>query len=311
MAKRIIGSLKKLIDRHWIKEFLRHYIGGLYNRASGHHIFLMAGGLAFSLFVCIIPLILIVFSLLGVILEKPSVADEIETFIDRAVPYENYASFVKEKVFMLVNEFKVFKSLAGVIGLIGLFFASTGLFSGMRTILNMIYKIKRDEPVLMGKLRDMLSVIFVALYFLLSIAILPLLEAAKKVIEDILFIGDIEFGFLSDLALASISFLLIFMTFIIIYWLIPYKKLHLKVILMSALAASVLWESARQLFGFYLANVVTLKMIYGAYVLIVVIAFWIYYTGIVFILGAELGQLFRERLDKLKLGEIDDNPGIK
>jgi membrane protein len=299
MAKRIIGNLKKLIDKRWIGEFLRHYIGGLYNRSGKHHIFLMAGGLAFTLFVCIMPLILIIFSLLGVILEKPSVAGEIESFIDRAVPYENYASFVKEKVFMLVNEFKVFKSLAGVIGLIGLFVASTGLFSGMRTILNMIYKVERDESVLMGKLRDLLSVILVALYFLLSIAILPLLEAAKILIENVLFIGEIEFGFLSDLALAGISFLLILLTFIIIYWLIPYRKLHLKVILMSALAASVFWESARQLFGFYLANIITLKMVYGAYIFIVVIAFWIYYTSIVFILGAELGQLFRERLEKL------------
>jgi len=296
---RIIGHSKKLFDKRWIKEFLRHYIGGIYNRASRHHIFLMAGGLAFSLFVCIMPLILIVFSLLGVILEKPSVAGEIETFIDRAIPYENYASFVKEKVFMRVDEFKVFKNLAGAIGLIGLFFASTSLFSGMRTILNTIYKVERDEPVLIGKLRDFLAVIAVALYFLLAIAILPLLEAAKRLAEDFFFIGTISFGFFSDLALAVVSFLLILMTFLIIYWLIPYKKMNPKVVLVSALAASILWESARQLFGFYLANIVTLKMVYGAYVLIVVIAFWIYYTAIVFILGAEIGQLYRERLENL------------
>ena len=289
--------LKKLVDKDRIKEFFRHYVGGIYNRADDHHIFLMSGGLAFSLFVCIMPLILIIFSLLGAILEKPSVAGEIETFIDRAIPYENYANFVKQKVFMRVDEFKIFKSLAGTVGLIGLFFASTGLFSGMRTILNTIYKVKRGEPVLIGKLRDLISVLAVALYFLLAIAILPLLESAKRLAEDFLFIGTISFGFFSDLALAIVSFMLILMTFIFIYWLIPYRKMHPKVVLVSALAASILWESARQLFGFYLANVVTLKMVYGAYVLIVVIAFWIYYTGIVFILGAEIGQLYRERLE--------------
>lgn len=294
---RFVGFLKKITNKNWLKKFFRHYAGGIYNRADKHHIFLMAGGLAFSLFVCIMPLILIVFSLLGSILEKPSVATEIETFIDRAIPYENYAEFVKEKVFMRVDEFKLFKSMAGIIGLIGLFFASTGLFSGMRTILNTIYKVKRGEPVLIGKLRDFLAVLAVAIYFLLAIAILPLLEAATELVEDVFFIGTVSFGFFSDLGLALISFLLILMTFIIIYWLIPYRKMNAKVVLVSSLAASILWESARQLFGFYLANVVTLKMVYGAYVLIVVIAFWIYYTAIVFILGAEIGQLYRERLE--------------
>ncbi len=295
--RQLSARLKKIANRRWIREFLRHYVGGIYHRSDQHHIFLMAGGLAFSLFVCIMPLILILFALLGVILEKPSVAGEIETFIDRAIPYENYAAFVKEKVFMRVDEFKVFKNMAGVIGLVGLFFAATGLFSGMRTMLNTIYKVERGEPVLIGKLRDVISIVAVALYFLLAIAVLPSLEAIKGLVAKFFFVGTISFGFLSDLALAGVSFLLILVTFMFIYWLIPYRKMNPKVVLVSALAASVLWESARQIFGFYLANIVTLKMVYGAYVLIVVIAFWIYYTAIVFILGAEIGQLYRERLE--------------
>jgi membrane protein len=293
----LFNRLKKMASRRWIGQFFRHYAGGIYLRSDRHHIFLMAGGLAFSLFVCIMPLILIVFSLLGVILEKPSVAGEIETFIDRAIPYENYAAFVKEKVFMRVDEFKVFKNMAGIIGFVGLFIAATGLFSGMRTILNTIYKVEQDKPVLIGKLRDLISVVAVALYFLLAIAILPLLESVKGLVAKFFFVGTISFGFFSDLALAGVSFLLILLTFMLIYWLIPYRKMNPKVVLVSAMAASVLWESARQIFGFYLANLVTLKMVYGAYVLIVVIAFWIYYTAIVFILGAEIGQLYRERLE--------------
>jgi uncharacterized BrkB/YihY/UPF0761 family membrane protein len=30
--------------------------------------------------------------------------------------------------------------------------------------------------------------------------------------------------------------------------------------------------------------------------MVVVVAFWIYYSAVVFILGAEIGQLYRERL---------------
>jgi len=39
----------------------------------------------------------------------------------------------------------------------------------------------------------------------------------------------------------------------------------------------------------------TLNRIYGTYALIVVVAFWIYYSSILFLVGAEIGQLYRER----------------
>ncbi|MCK7519857.1 MAG: hypothetical protein MZV64_20055 [Ignavibacteriales bacterium] len=38
--------------------------------------------------------------------------------------------------------------------------------------------------------------------------------------------------------------------------------------------------------------------IYGAYALVVVVAFWIFYASIVFIIGAEIGKaLFRKKSD--------------
>jgi membrane protein len=82
------------------------------------------------------------------------------------------------------------------------------------------------------------------------------------------------------------------------YWLIPHGKLKWSVIFVSALSASLLWEVAKQLFGLYISNIVTLNRIYGTYALFVIVGFWIYYTSIVFILGAEIGQLYRERHEK-------------
>jgi len=71
-----------------------------------------------------------------------------------------------------------------------------------------------------------------------------------------------------------------------------------KSIFVSALWAAILWEIAKQLFGLYITHAITLKKIYGAYVLMVVVAFWVYYTSIVFIIGAEIGQLYREKVKK-------------
>ncbi len=289
------SGAKRQKESRGISSFLKHYFGGLYNRSGEHHIFLMAGGLAFSLFVCIVPMVLIVFSVVGMVLEKASVASEIDVFIDRVIPYEHYAAQIKTLVFERVDEFKFYKNLAGILGFIGLFFASSGLFSSMRTVLNTAYGLGRNGSALIGKLRDFGMVMLVLLYFLLSTTILPSLEIIGKLSDRVEFLERFRLGFLGDMIFGAVSFLIIFIALIIMYWLIPHGKLRWNVIVVSSLWAAILWEIAKQLFGLYISNVVTLNRIYGTYALLVIVGFWIYYTSIVFILGAEIGQLFRER----------------
>jgi membrane protein len=290
------SATRSLIGWNAFKRWFVHYIGGLYKRIDDHHIFLLAGGLAFSLFVCIIPLVLIIFSVVGLILEEPSVVNEINVFIDRVIPYEDYASFVKTAVFSRIDEFRVFKSLAGIIGLFGLFFASSGLFSSMRTVLNMVFRAKSKQSALISKLRDFGLIIIVLVYFLLSTTILPVLSVAAGFAGRWHFLESLRFGLGENILIGLFSFLIILIAFAFIYWAVPQVRLSRKVVFISALSAAILWALAKQFFGLYITNVFTLKKIYGAYALIVVVAFWVYYTAIVFIVGAEIGQLFRERL---------------
>jgi membrane protein len=69
--------------------------------------------------------------------------------------------------------------------------------------------------------------------------------------------------------------------------------------------AAIFWVGAKILFGMYLSNFTTFSKIYGAYALGIVVAFWIYYTAAVFILGAEIGKLFDERIS-LKIERKQD-----
>ena len=89
---------------HWFIGFVKHYFGGLYDRTDRHHWFLLSGGLAFSLFVCIIPMVLIIFWLLGKFLNSVEVEMQINTLIDTVIPYSTYAQFVKDVIFERVQE---------------------------------------------------------------------------------------------------------------------------------------------------------------------------------------------------------------
>jgi len=293
--------------REWwrgLKAFLAHYIGGLYHRFDEHHIFLMASGLAFSLVICSIPLVLIVFAALGMILEQPALHEQIEAFIDRAIPYADYAQAVKEMVFARVDEFIGHRRLAGVIGAVGLVLAATSLFSSMRTTLNRVYNVSSNESILLSKLRDLGLILLVLIYFLLATAVLP----AVKLLEKFTFSNGTLDSLVSwlpeGLLLHLLSFALIFTSFMIVYTAVPHQRPRFKMVLVSALSAAVLWHVAQQAFGYYVSHFVTLKRIYGAYALFLAVGFWIYYTSIVFIIGAEIGQLYRERKEASAAPEV-------
>ena len=76
----------------------------------------------------------------------------------------------------------------------------------------------------------------------------------------------------------------------------PTEKIRKRSVLLGAMWASIFWVTAKILFGMYLSNFTTFSRIYGAYALGIVVAFWIYYTSAVFILGAEIAKLFDERI---------------
>jgi membrane protein len=280
-----------------IKKFLKHYLGGLYKRADEHHIFLFGSGLAFSLFLCIIPFVLIIFSVLGSIVQAESVKQQINAFISAAVPYKEYADYARQIIYSRITELVEYKTLAGLIGGFGLLFAASGLFSSMRTVLNKVFGVQTDKSVVVGKLRDLGMVLFIIVFILMATVILPAIDILKSVIRKWATLNFFRLSEFQHLFITMVSFLIVFVTFYVLYRFIPYAKLGRKVTAISACWAAVFWEIAKRLFGYYLYNLASLNKIYGTYTLVVVLAFWIYYSSVLFIIGAEIGQLYRERLE--------------
>lgn len=286
-----------------IKDRLLYYGKGLWERAAADHIFLLSGGLSFSLFTCILPLILILFSLFGILLELPGVKAQVNQFLVALVPYPESADFLKEIIFNRIEDFRVFKTISGSLGIVGLFFAASGLFSSIRSILNAVYKITESRRFYLAKLRDLGMVLLVVSFFLVSMAILPALDFIPPLLQKLDFgqlkILDSFWGGLVSAFMSVFSFCFIFFMFFLIYYLFPYGRSPAKMVLISSFWAAFLWLIAKELFGYYIAHAALLSRIYGAYVFLVIVAFWIYYSSLILILGAEIGQLFRERKESV------------
>jgi len=288
-------ELMKRMNLGPLKEFLNHYILGLIKRVDERHIILLGGGLAFSLFLCIIPFVLIIFSILGSILESSALETQIDAAIDRIIPYGNYATFVKTFLYQRIEEFKAYRGVAGLVGAVGLLLAASGLFSSLRTVLNSIYRFGRSQHVLLGKLKDLGMVILVVFFFLVATLLFPLLDILREMASRLELLKYLRFGQEENFLISIFSVVIIFFLFFVLYYLIPYARLGFKVPAVSAFWATLFWETARRLFGYYITNMANLKQIYGLYVFVVVVALWVFYSCIIFIIGAEIGQLYREK----------------
>jgi membrane protein len=260
------------------------------------HVLLLGGGLAFSIIICIVPFVLIIIYLLGIMLESSSVNYQIDRFVDTLVPYLEYSDRVKGIIHSQADEVIAYKNIAGLIGVIGLLVAASGLFSSMRTSLGVIFRIPEDRPGYVGKLKDIGMVLLVVLFFLLSTAVLPVLEIIKDSAEKVTLLRGFELTDIEGKLFFIMSLLTIFILFHILYSLIPNKRPAWKVSAVGAFWAALLWAVAKEIFGYYITNIASMKRIYGTYMLFAVVTFWIYYTSIIFLIGAQIAQLYKERI---------------
>jgi len=238
---------------------------------------------------------------------------QINTLIDTVIPYATYANFVKDIIFQRVEEVVEYRNVAGWVGIIGLFFAASGFASSLRTVLNKINGTDIDINLFLGKLRDFLVIIIIVLVFLVLILTLPMLDFLISLAQSTPYLQVFNKPIFHGIFTSSFSFFIMFLIFTVLYKFMPTKKIRKRSVLLGAAWASIFWVTAKILFGMYLSNFTTFSRIYGAYALGIVVAFWIYYTAAVFILGAEIGKLFDERLNeriqkRLKTSKVEPIP---
>ena len=283
---------------HFIRKVLstlKYYAGGLINYTDEFPLLLFGGGLAFAMFVCVVPLILIIFSILGNILDSPNIESQIYAFIDGIIPYSEYSDFVKEFITSRVQEFVEHRDIARYTGILGLLFAASGVFSSMRTILDKIYKSELQESIVHSKLKDFALILSIVLFTSISVLIFPTLEIMEESSDKFAFLKFLRFSIIEELFFSAMAFVIVGLIFFVLYNLLPSQGVGIKTAFVSAFSATIFWELAKQLFGYYISNFATLGRIYGTYIFLIVVAFWMYYSSLVFIFGAEIGQLYKNR----------------
>jgi membrane protein len=256
----------------------------------------MSASIAFNIVICIIPITLILFSIIGFYLSGEDISSALDASLNKVV---GMTPELKEKISRVVltgtGEIASNTTLTAIIGTIGILWTASGLFSTIRDVLNRIYKTRDDLFYLWGKFRDIGMVILISVVFLLSFSSTFIFSIFKAVDETFFGNALLSFGFAASVLSHGIGLLFTFIMFYLIFKLVPQGFVNQKVAVISSLTATFLSETIKVLFIMYLVSFANYQKVYGAYAAIVAVIFWLYYSSLTFVIGAEIGQLYKEK----------------
>ena len=184
------------------------------------------------------------------------------------------------------------KTQSGALGMVGmllLVFVAIRMLANVEATFNDIWGVTRGRNWL---LRVVLYWTTITLGPLAIIGALgrvggPHLQAAKSLIGQTPFIGSLIFGFL-PLAVLWLSFALL-------YQLVPNTKVNFSAALVGGIVAGSLWQ-LNSVFGFlYVSRVVTNSRIYGSLGLVPVFMAGLYFSWAILLFGAQVAYAFQNR----------------
>ena len=178
--------------------------------------------------------------------------------------------------------------ILSVIGFFGTFWTASSLFSALRRALNAAFDIPTARPFISGRLFDVLSALAVGALMLLSLGATAALGIARAVSSDF-FRGP-----LVNVAWAVVFFVLPFVLsyafFILIYRLIPNRRLQPRDLRAGALLSALGFELVKLGFTIYVANFGSYQRVYGALGGVVAFLFFVYLESTIVIISAEIAS---------------------
>jgi membrane protein len=256
-------------------------------RFNEDHCFLLSSGIAFALLLCLIPLLLLVLALIGTYLfSDQEVLNHISEYLKEMFPS------LDPRIMEIILEIVQDRRIVGLLGTGGLLWSSTWVFSSLRSALNIIFRVERDRSLLRGKAVDLFMLFLAGTLLLMSMA----LSSVMTLFQGYLFKFPLDIGFLFQPILKYlIPFLFTFCMFFLIYRIAPNKKIHSVIALRATFVAGILWEVAKQMFGWYILHLGRFSILYGSLATLAIFLLWIYYTSAIFLFGGEIASLLEQR----------------
>lgn len=307
-------SVRNRLSDFWTG--MQYYGLGLYLELSSKDVFLWAQAIAFKVLVTIVPIVILATGVVGRILQGKDAFTAVSRFIRELLPGSQ-----SQRLIDFLTQLQDASATIVGIGGIGLFLSALSLFVTLRIAVSNAFEQTWHEQrsLLRGYLFDARMVVQVGILFIMTVGLSVFIP---PFVNDVLLgqlIGEEQWlrwiwertvwltGLLLPLLLTTAMFYQL-------YYLVPKPHPKRRNALVGAVLAAVLWETAKQAFTYYATYVgygTGTEALGNTFGLIVAFVFWVYFSGIVLMLGGVVASLREHRhVTAGELPQVDLSPEI-
>ncbi len=274
--------------------FLKDWLWTAVQQFGEHNGGQLAASISYYVLFSIFPLLIFFVSVVGIFLNESAQRDVVDEVMS-VFPLSEGSG--RNEVEDAVNAVSGANGQAlGLLGLLGMGWAASGMFSAIRRSLNIIYHEKEfTRPFVQSKLVDLSLVLGVGLFFASSVFVTGALRVIRARSEDLAAAGDVseELGFIWTLGVLAIPFLFSFAAFTFLYTVVPAKNGTLRSAIPGAIIAALAFELVKNLFGFYVENFASFDVVFGSLGAVVAFLFWVFVSAQIMLFGAEAARAFQ------------------
>lgn len=253
---------------------------------AAHH----AAALAFYTLFSLAPLLVIAVAIAGFFIGQQAMQAQIIGWVQQYLKSQEVTALVHN---ILENVSTARGSrLATALGIFGLFFGATAVFTELRRTLNLIWDVPEQttrgvRKIVVNRLLALLMVISSGFILLSSL----LLDIVLSVAADWLSFLPLDSFVFSQVSRFLFLYLLSALIFALILKYVPERSVTWSDVGVGALVTALLFSIGRYLINLYLGYS-TVATAYGAAGSLAIVLVWIYYSTQIFFLGAEFTQVY-------------------
>lgn len=280
--------------RNKVKE-IGSVLAEAYNQLVDDKGFKMAAGLSYYTVFSMAPLLIIVIAIAGLLFGPEAARGQIVAQMQGLIGKEG-AAFIESMIKGASTPSAGI--LATVLGVIALVLGSLGVFLEMQESLNIIWGIEQRLGrgiwgVIKNRLNSFSMVVVTGFLLMVFLIINAFIAGLEK------YFGSEYSTVFPVIQIINIlvSLFIITILFGLIYYILPDVVLHWKYIWRGAVFTSILFTIGKFLLGFYIGSS-SYTSTYGAAASLAILLVWVYYSGLLLYLGAEITRVFRMRYGK-------------
>lgn len=263
------------------------YFQLLWQRIDHDRVTMVAGHLAYVSLLSLVPMITVVFSLFAAFPVFSDVSDQLKHFI-----FSNFVPTAGDTIQMYLEEFVANSNKMTAIGVCGLIVTALLLISSIDNALNQIWATEKKRPVIYS---------FAIYWMVLTLG--PILAGGSMAISSIVlsqsWLGN-GFTSYSDQLLRIFPFILSFITFWLVYSVVPNVSVPAKDAAIGAFIAALLFELGKKIFSLYVVMFPSYQLIYGVLAVIPILFVWVYVSWCIVLFGAEVTVSLRHHRETRK-----------